>query len=174
MSLFSCKDMVRLASDALDRSLTVGQRLALHTHLLMCPACARFRKHLAFLRAAASGLEDSPASSGVEPGTPFIVALIKATMKGVVMLVLSRKTGQRVHIGASVVVTVVEARDGQVRLAFDAPPRVVIDREEVRQRKRRSRRSASEYLEEQSHAIHSARRADRRPSASDAGGNRPS
>src|SRR5260370_142948 len=76
--------------------------------------------------------------------TPFIVALIKATMKGVVMLVLSRKTGQRVHIGVSVTLTVVEARDGQVRLAFDAPPEVAIDREEVRQRKRRSRRSMTE------------------------------
>lgn len=64
------------------------------------------------------------------------------------MLVLSRKTGQRIRIGASVVLTVVEARNGQVRLAFDAPPEVAIDREEIRQRKRRSSRSAIERLEE--------------------------
>jgi carbon storage regulator len=52
------------------------------------------------------------------------------------MLVLIRKTGQRVHIGASVVVTVGEIRNGQVRLAIEAPPDVCIDREEVWQRRR--------------------------------------
>ena len=50
------------------------------------------------------------------------------------MLILSRKIGERVCIGASVVVTVVAARNGQVRLAFDAPAQIAIDREEVRQR----------------------------------------
>ena len=63
MSLFSCKDTVRLASQALDRDLTVGQRLALRAHLLMCPPCARFHQQLAFLRQAARGLED-PAKAG--------------------------------------------------------------------------------------------------------------
>jgi carbon storage regulator len=63
------------------------------------------------------------------------------------MLILSRKTGERVHIGASVVLTVVEAGHGRVRLAFDAPADVSIDREEVRRqqsggaRKGRARRS---------------------------------
>jgi carbon storage regulator len=57
------------------------------------------------------------------------------------MLVLIRKTGQKVHIGASVVVTVVETRNGHVRLAFEAPPHLPIDREEVRQRKRGWERS---------------------------------
>src|ERR1700757_84626 len=49
------------------------------------------------------------------------------------MLVLNRKTGERVCIGASVVVTVVAVRNGQVRLAFEASSDVAIDREEVRQ-----------------------------------------
>jgi carbon storage regulator len=57
------------------------------------------------------------------------------------MLVLNRKEGQRVHIGASVVVTVVQVRNGQVRLAFEAPPQVAIDREEVRRQKRHPKRS---------------------------------
>jgi carbon storage regulator len=60
------------------------------------------------------------------------------------MLVLSRKTGQRVHIGASVVVTVVQVRNGQVRLAIEAPPVVTIDRDEVRRRKQRPKRSVTE------------------------------
>jgi carbon storage regulator len=59
-------------------------------------------------------------------------------MKGVVMLVLSRKVGERVCIGASVVVTVVDVHNGRVRLAFDAPSGVAIDREEVRQLWKRS------------------------------------
>ena len=51
------------------------------------------------------------------------------------MLVLSRKTGRRVCIGETVVITVLALDNGQVRLAFDAPPHVSIDRDEVRQRK---------------------------------------
>jgi carbon storage regulator len=51
------------------------------------------------------------------------------------MLVLSRKTGERVRIGASVVVTVLAVHNGRVRLSFDAPSHVAIDREEVRKRR---------------------------------------
>jgi carbon storage regulator CsrA len=52
------------------------------------------------------------------------------------MLVLRR--GERVHIGASVVLTVVAVHEGRVRLAFDAPADVAIDREEVWRRRQRS------------------------------------
>jgi carbon storage regulator len=55
-------------------------------------------------------------------------------MKGVVMLVLSRKIGERVCIGSSVMVTVASVKNGRVRLAFDAPDHLAIDREEVRGR----------------------------------------
>jgi carbon storage regulator len=54
------------------------------------------------------------------------------------MLVLTRKTGERVRIGTSVVVTVVAIDQGRVRLAFDAPAHVAIDREEVRRRRQPS------------------------------------
>jgi len=57
MSLLSCKDTVRLASEALDRHLTIGNRLALRVHLLMCRACGRFRQQLRFLSDAAHRLE---------------------------------------------------------------------------------------------------------------------
>ena len=53
------------------------------------------------------------------------------------MLILSRKAGERVRIGAAVVVTVVAVHNGQARLGFDAPVHVAIDREEVRQRGKR-------------------------------------
>jgi carbon storage regulator len=47
------------------------------------------------------------------------------------MLVLSRKQGQRIQIGGSVVLTVLESRNGQVRLGFEAPEGVTILRDEV-------------------------------------------
>jgi anti-sigma factor RsiW len=66
MSVFSCNDTGRLASAALDGDLTVAQALALHTHLLMCPTCARFHRNLEFLRAAARRLTDPAADGGAE------------------------------------------------------------------------------------------------------------
>jgi carbon storage regulator len=48
------------------------------------------------------------------------------------MLVLSRKAGERVHIGPRIVLTVLALKAGRVRLAFEAPKDVAIFREEVR------------------------------------------
>jgi carbon storage regulator len=47
------------------------------------------------------------------------------------MLVLSRKVGERVLIGSSVVVTVAEIQGNRVKLAFDAPNEIPVHREEV-------------------------------------------
>lgn len=52
------------------------------------------------------------------------------------MLVLTRRNGQSVYVGDTVVVTVVKVHAGKVRLAFEAPQEVRIDREEVRARNR--------------------------------------
>ncbi len=48
------------------------------------------------------------------------------------MLVLMREQGQRIMVGDNIVVTVVEIRGDKVRLGFDAPKEVDVDREEVR------------------------------------------
>jgi carbon storage regulator len=48
------------------------------------------------------------------------------------MLVLSRKKGERIHIGECVVLTVLDLRNGRVRLGIEAPEDVVLLREEVR------------------------------------------
>lgn len=48
------------------------------------------------------------------------------------MLVLTRRRGEKVVIGQDVTVEVVDVKGGRVRLAFDAPQQVSIDREEVR------------------------------------------
>ncbi len=53
-------------------------------------------------------------------------------MKGESMLVLSRKKGQRIRIGESLVLAVLELTNGRVRLGFEAPVGVTILREEVR------------------------------------------
>lgn len=50
------------------------------------------------------------------------------------MLVLSRKVGDAVELelnGVKVVATVVEVRGDKVRLGFEAPPEVSVDRLEV-------------------------------------------
>jgi len=50
------------------------------------------------------------------------------------MLVLSRKSGQRICIGDSIQISVLEVRGGKVRLGFEAPLQVEILREEVARR----------------------------------------
>lgn len=47
------------------------------------------------------------------------------------MLVLTRKNQERILIGDNIVVTVVRASDGRVRLGFEAPANIRIHREEV-------------------------------------------
>ena len=47
------------------------------------------------------------------------------------MLVLSRKTGERVLIGRDIYVKVVEIRGDRVKLGFEGPDEVPIHREEL-------------------------------------------
>ena len=50
------------------------------------------------------------------------------------MLVLSRKTGEKVVIGDGIEVTVLQIRGDRVKLGFSAPKEVTIHRQELRQR----------------------------------------
>lgn len=54
------------------------------------------------------------------------------------MLVLTRKVGERIVIGDSVVVTVVEVQGEKIRLGIDAPRDIAVDRQEVREKKEAS------------------------------------
>jgi carbon storage regulator len=47
------------------------------------------------------------------------------------MLVLSRKEGERIVVGGDIVITVVESRGNRVRLGIDAPREIPINRQEV-------------------------------------------
>lgn len=48
-----------------------------------------------------------------------------------VMLVLSRKPGEAIHIGSNIVMRVIEIRGNKVRIGFDAPDDVKIVRSEI-------------------------------------------
>ena len=47
------------------------------------------------------------------------------------MLVLSRREGERIKLGESVVITVIRVSGDKVRLGVDAPPDVLVLREEL-------------------------------------------
>ncbi|MBW3597954.1 MAG: carbon storage regulator [Planctomycetes bacterium] len=47
------------------------------------------------------------------------------------MLVLSRREGERIKLGESVVITVIRLSGDKVRLGVEAPPDVLILREEL-------------------------------------------
>lgn len=68
------------------------------------------------------------------------------------MLVLSRKVGERIVIGPSIVVTVLEVRGNVVKLGCEAPLEVPVNREEASRRGnapvRRPSRDESPYFAE--------------------------
>lgn len=50
------------------------------------------------------------------------------------MLILTRKPGERIHIGNEITVTVLGIKGNQARLGIDAPEGVSVHREEVYKR----------------------------------------
>lgn len=63
------------------------------------------------------------------------------------MLVLTRKVGESVVIGEDVYCTVVGYRDGEVRLAFDAPQSLPVHRDEIQRRIYRERQQDAWFYE---------------------------
>lgn len=57
------------------------------------------------------------------------------------MLILTRRVGESVVISEEVYCTVVGYRNGEVRLAFDAPKSLPIHRDEIQRRINRERRN---------------------------------
>jgi carbon storage regulator len=53
------------------------------------------------------------------------------------MLILTRRNGETLNIGDQVSVTVLGIKGNQVRLGVQAPKNIVVDREEISERKRR-------------------------------------
>ena len=59
------------------------------------------------------------------------------------MLVLTRKLGENIRIGDNVKITVLEVRGAQVKLGIEAPPEVIVHREEIYERIQEENRRAS-------------------------------
>ena len=51
------------------------------------------------------------------------------------MLVLMRRPGESIHIGPNIVVTLVALERNRARIGIEAPRDVIVDREEVAQKK---------------------------------------
>ena len=63
------RDAARLASQAMDQRLTLGERVALRVHLAICDGCTNFQKQVEFLRTAIRELGSrDPATERSEPG----------------------------------------------------------------------------------------------------------
>jgi len=77
----SCKDAIRLQSDALDRDLPPAQRLGLRIHLLLCGWCRRYGKQIAFLREASRVKEPPPAGAASVALSPEAKARIKENLR---------------------------------------------------------------------------------------------
>lgn len=56
--MLNCKENSELLSQALDRPVTLRERLAMRLHLMMCRGCRNFEKQLAFIRRAAREMHD--------------------------------------------------------------------------------------------------------------------
>ena len=59
------------------------------------------------------------------------------------MLILTRKSGERITIGDHIRVTVLEIKGKQVRLGIEAPPETKVHREEIFQKIQRENRLAA-------------------------------
>lgn len=47
--MLSCKEATRLISAARDRNLSLGERLSLRLHLMMCSGCLNYDQQINFL-----------------------------------------------------------------------------------------------------------------------------
>ncbi|MHB1375792.1 MAG: zf-HC2 domain-containing protein [Thauera sp.] len=65
--MLSCKDATRLCSDALERDLSLRERLSLRMHLAMCAGCTRFEEQLSVLRTLSRRFAGGHAPPAEEP-----------------------------------------------------------------------------------------------------------
>ncbi len=61
--MLSCKEVTHLLSEAQERELSLGEKLGLRMHLVMCKGCSNFRDQMDFIRRACRGYLNRPPSS---------------------------------------------------------------------------------------------------------------
>jgi hypothetical protein len=63
----TCREVHRLASEGLDRDLTLVERTRMRLHLLVCHACTNFNAQISLIRRAMRtlGTDDDPDSGGL-------------------------------------------------------------------------------------------------------------
>lgn len=61
---FCCREAARLASQAIDRRLSLGQRLALGLHLSVCAACRAYRRQIIAIDRLMRGRSSTIADDG--------------------------------------------------------------------------------------------------------------
>jgi DNA-directed RNA polymerase specialized sigma24 family protein len=64
----SCREAVRLQSEAMDRPLSPARRLGLRIHLLLCKWCRRYGTQIQFLRTASQQMPEPanpPSATGL-------------------------------------------------------------------------------------------------------------
>ena len=64
--MLSCKDVTRLISESMDRSLPLGKRIGVRLHLIICKFCARYERQLLLIRETVGRL----AATVDAPGEP--------------------------------------------------------------------------------------------------------
>lgn len=63
------------------------------------------------------------------------------------MLILTRRVGEAINIGDAVTVTVMAVNGSQVRIGIKAPKEMIVDREEIAERRRLEREgSRTEFI----------------------------
>jgi hypothetical protein len=71
--MLSCKDVTRLLSESMDRSLPLGKRIGVRLHLLICKFCARYERQLLLIRETARRLAATMESPGESFGETLSV-----------------------------------------------------------------------------------------------------
>ncbi len=62
--MLSCKRVAQLASESLDRPLTLQERLLLRFHLLFCKFCSRYVRQLEFVKRACAHADEDHSEGG--------------------------------------------------------------------------------------------------------------
>ena len=66
--MLNCQEVTRICSDEMERPLRLGERTALHVHLMMCSGCTNYRQQMHTLREAMQAYADGRAAEGAGEG----------------------------------------------------------------------------------------------------------